>query len=135
MSWEQIIKLNERGHTIGSHSVSHSNMRKLYPFDMKRELLDSKKVLEDKINTKVDFFAFPFGTGEEVSHETTLMARRVYDFNFLLLSGKNDFANADRYLIKRTGVNPKLSIYQMRALISGVTDRFHAKRFKDLELH
>lgn len=61
MTWNQVKELSTAGMTIGSHSVNHDNMSQMDPEVLKYELVESKKILEKKINHKVLFFAYPGG--------------------------------------------------------------------------
>lgn len=133
MSWEQVRDLAKRGYTIGSHGARHYNMTELQPYQIYDELYGSKKILEKKIGNEVDFFAFPSGTDKELSQESILIAGEIYDFNFIFLPGKNRFVNANRYLIRRTGVSPNYSVNHLRALISGTKDFLYSRRLRRLE--
>lgn len=122
MSWQEIKDLHKRGHVISSHSMSHPVLAKLQPTGVYKELQKSKEILEEKLNSKVDFFAYPYGTDKEISDEAILIAKKLYDFNFTFIPGKNHFETANCSLIKRTGVNSKYSLYHLRALLSGLKD-------------
>lgn len=47
--------------TIGSHSHSHRHMSRLSEQEARFELTESKTILEDITNQKIDLFAYPFG--------------------------------------------------------------------------
>jgi len=85
-------------------------------------MLDSKNLLETATGDKVEFFAFPFGTLKQISQEALLIAKKYYDFNFTFVSGKNHFSNANRFLINRTGIGPRDSLYQLQAVMAGFKD-------------
>lgn len=61
LSREQIRRLANQGHRIGSHCVSHTPLTRLSPADADAELLDSKCILEDLIGQPVDWMAPPGG--------------------------------------------------------------------------
>ncbi|MDR2729059.1 MAG: polysaccharide deacetylase family protein [Chitinispirillales bacterium] len=50
------------GHEIGSHSLTHANLVWLNNDNLKKELCDSKAVLEDIIGSAVKSLSFPFGS-------------------------------------------------------------------------
>lgn len=67
LSWEQIKEMHEGGMGIHSHGHSHAALS-LLPLDaLRRELGTSRKLLEDKLGSPVEFIAAPYG----------LMNRRV----------------------------------------------------------
>lgn len=62
MTWQQIKNLDTAGMTIGSHTKSHPYLAKiLNKQKLTEEIAGSKKIIEEKLGEKVDFFAYPFG--------------------------------------------------------------------------
>lgn len=59
MNWEQIIKLKNVWHEIGWHSFSHPNLASLKENSLQKEILDSKRQIEEKIEKKIISFAYP----------------------------------------------------------------------------
>lgn len=61
LSWPQVRELYDAGMTIGSHSLSHQDMRKLDSAGQRRELLVSRLRIEHELGVAVTSFSFPFG--------------------------------------------------------------------------
>lgn len=61
LSASQIRELHARGHSIGSHGLSHKDMRKLSPAEQTHELHQSRTQLESITGKSVKSFAFPYG--------------------------------------------------------------------------
>ena len=61
IGWKEIRSLADAGHTIGSHSVSHTSFRKLMPAEQYGELVRSKKQIEEHIGHSCQHFAAPYG--------------------------------------------------------------------------
>lgn len=63
MGWDQIKELAGSGLiTIGSHSMSHPNLSEVDSQDkLEYEILESKKILEEKLKKGIGFFSYPFG--------------------------------------------------------------------------
>ena len=61
MSSEELREILSPLVSIGSHSVSHEDLRKLSDEMVWWELLESKKSLEQIIERPIDLFAFPYG--------------------------------------------------------------------------
>ena len=57
----QIREISDRGHEIGSHTLTHANLTFLGDADVRRELCDSKRMLEDITGKPVVSLSFPFG--------------------------------------------------------------------------
>ncbi|MBA3273973.1 MAG: polysaccharide deacetylase family protein [Chthoniobacterales bacterium] len=74
MTWEQIAEMRDAGIDIQAHSATHQDLRrqfdkvqkkKLNPEEyqefLKREIIESKQLLEQKLGIRVNSFAVPFG--------------------------------------------------------------------------
>ncbi|MFP4163050.1 MAG: polysaccharide deacetylase family protein [Chitinispirillaceae bacterium] len=61
LSAEMIREIAHLGHEIGSHTLSHANLPWLSDKLLKKELQDSKKILEDITGSAVKSISFPFG--------------------------------------------------------------------------
>jgi peptidoglycan/xylan/chitin deacetylase (PgdA/CDA1 family) len=59
LKWEQIISLHQKGHIIGSHTISHPNLAYVNDNDLEAELRESKALLEKKLGNKVRHFGYP----------------------------------------------------------------------------
>jgi len=68
ITWEQLEELRDEGIEIGSHTISHINLKTVggkspeaYEAWLRSEIIDSKKILEQKLGIKVSTFAYPEG--------------------------------------------------------------------------
>ncbi|MBD3321107.1 MAG: polysaccharide deacetylase family protein, partial [Chitinivibrionales bacterium] len=57
----QVRLIAESGHEIGSHSLTHPDLTMLENKDLKKELEESKKTIEDIIGKEVVSISFPYG--------------------------------------------------------------------------
>jgi peptidoglycan/xylan/chitin deacetylase (PgdA/CDA1 family) len=57
----QIREISRLGHEIGSHTLSHANLTFLSEKELRTELSESKKILEDCTGKPVTSLSFPFG--------------------------------------------------------------------------
>ncbi|HEX3020117.1 MAG TPA: polysaccharide deacetylase family protein [Chitinispirillaceae bacterium] len=62
---QQIRELSDHGHEIGSHTLTHANLTFLNDKDLEKELIDSKKILEDITGKEVKTISFPYGSWNE----------------------------------------------------------------------
>ena len=64
-TWEDIEKMSNAGHEIGSHTVSHADLTSLSDAMLTQELLHSKQEIEKHIHKSVISFCYPSGRHDE----------------------------------------------------------------------
>ncbi|MCP4117545.1 MAG: polysaccharide deacetylase family protein [Desulfobacteraceae bacterium] len=72
LSWDDLREMKAAGFTIGSHSVSHSDLtrpgvhetREQFLGRVKHELETSKKIIDRELDQETIFFSFPFGRSD-----------------------------------------------------------------------
>lgn len=75
MTWEQVRDCAARGVEIGSHTVSHPILATQPAASQRRELAESKRVLEERLQRPVDVLAYPNGGRADFTEETEALAR------------------------------------------------------------
>lgn len=58
---DEVLHLAQKGHRIGSHSVTHHHLTKMSMAELDKKLIASKQILEDLTNQTVDWLAPPGG--------------------------------------------------------------------------
>lgn len=76
MTWEQAREMSSAGIEFGSHTVSHPVLSRLEPWDLTRELNESKSRLEEMLGKSAVVIAYPVG-GREAISEGVLEATRA----------------------------------------------------------
>jgi peptidoglycan/xylan/chitin deacetylase (PgdA/CDA1 family) len=59
MTWEEVRGLARIGHTVGSHTMTHPNLAYVTEKDVRTELLDAKKKLEQELAAPIVHFSYP----------------------------------------------------------------------------
>lgn len=75
MDWPQIQEMERHGIEFGAHTYTHPRLDQTPESELERELVQSKKVIEDKLGHAVDLFAYPYGRFDSKSAE---MVGRTY---------------------------------------------------------
>jgi peptidoglycan/xylan/chitin deacetylase (PgdA/CDA1 family) len=66
IGWKEAKEMSDSGViTIGSHTMSHAWLPDTDERSLKRELGDSKKILENRLGRPVDFLSYPLGGYDE----------------------------------------------------------------------
>jgi peptidoglycan/xylan/chitin deacetylase (PgdA/CDA1 family) len=61
MGWPELRELAERGFEIGSHTLSHPWLTTLSDDALLRELVESRRQIEDELGRRCRFLAYPYG--------------------------------------------------------------------------
>ena len=62
MNWDQIMELHKSNNVeIGNHSHSHEYLVDFKPEEIKKDILKSITIFEDKLGMNSEFFSYPFG--------------------------------------------------------------------------
>ncbi len=69
LTWEQLREMQGKNIAVGSHSVNHFRLTELAPADARREIVDSRRLLEEKLQREVTLFCYPLG-GASTTVET-----------------------------------------------------------------
>jgi peptidoglycan/xylan/chitin deacetylase (PgdA/CDA1 family) len=88
MTWDQILEMQASGVVeFGSHTMEHRNLATL-PLDQVRwELVESKKRLEDKLGREMVGFAYPYGSGAYKPEVRAAAREAGYRFDFSIKQG------------------------------------------------
>jgi peptidoglycan/xylan/chitin deacetylase (PgdA/CDA1 family) len=97
LTWDQLKAMKADGFEVGSHSVNHVDLSKKldgesekeYLARVKRELMVSKQVLDDKLNQNTRYIAFPYGEFTPVLLK--LCEETGYRVGFSVKAGGNPF--------------------------------------------
>ena len=66
MDWEQVAELARHPlATVGAHTVHHFNLKQLSPDQVRSEIKNSKRLIEERTGVPVHHFAYPFGSKAE----------------------------------------------------------------------
>jgi peptidoglycan/xylan/chitin deacetylase (PgdA/CDA1 family) len=61
LNWQQVRTLHQAGLSFGAHTQTHPSVRRLEPDDLTEELVRSRRILENGLQSSVLDFAYPFG--------------------------------------------------------------------------
>ena len=77
MDWNNIQTLEEEGHEIGSHSMNHKRISKLSEEEIKYEIIESKRCLQEN-GFNVTSFSFPYNDGDNNKNILKIIADNYY---------------------------------------------------------
>jgi peptidoglycan/xylan/chitin deacetylase (PgdA/CDA1 family) len=104
LNWEQVQVMHRAGISFGSHTVTHPVVSRLAVEEMARELTESKKIIEGRLGTPVQDFAFPFGSFDDCGSEAgSQLASAGYRCAVTTVHGVNS-VGTDPFALRRVQV-------------------------------
>ena len=77
MDWDDLLSLDSRLITVGSHTQSHPILTTLSDQEIELELLDSHRCLEQRLQRPVDYFCYPNGSYDKRAYQVVKKAYRA----------------------------------------------------------
>ncbi len=98
----QIRHWARQGIEFGAHSRTHRDLARLPLQSVEQEISGSGKDLEELLQTRINSFAYPYGSYDAAARE---VARRTFDLCFGVLEGMNDLGS-NLHALCRTMILP-----------------------------
>jgi len=122
LAWEEIKAMDRAGVGFGSHSKTHPVLSNLSIEQLKGELIDSKKRIEDMLGHRINSFSYPFGYSGSFNEKTRKSLQDSgYTCAFVNLMGYN-FNQQDKFALKRIRITSEDGPFRLRMKISGAYD-------------
>jgi peptidoglycan/xylan/chitin deacetylase (PgdA/CDA1 family) len=109
LTWQQVKTMHRMGMDIGSHTLTHPNLPNAGLEDARREIVESKRLLEEQLNAPVTMFSYPNGGAER--YMTPAVAGLVREAGYAAAAtSRNAFAGAgsDLFALERVQVAERL---------------------------
>ncbi|HWP97345.1 MAG TPA: polysaccharide deacetylase family protein [Syntrophomonadaceae bacterium] len=101
LTWDEIKEMDAGGITIGAHTLDHSQLSKISLKEAKRQIVESKQVLEKRLGKEVQYFCYPYG------QYSSAVVRLVKDNGFRAATSIEPglvTSVKDPYLLKRIAI-------------------------------
>ncbi len=104
MNWEQLTQIAEQGVAIGSHTVTHRKLARLDEQTTRSELVESKRLLEQKLGTTVTAICYPAGSFND--SVVAAASEAGYQVGFTTKPGLGSFAlpGDERFRLRRVSM-------------------------------
>lgn len=134
MTWDQLGDLVRRGHVVGSHTMTHRRMSSsLTAEELRREIVDSKALIEQKLGSACDSFCWVGGEETSYSAEAAkVIAGAGYTFGFQTNAGLTT-RDTHPLQINRTNIEDRWPISMVTFQLSGIVDRKYAAKRDRIE--
>jgi len=108
LSWDEIKAMQDSGIiTFGSHAIGPEPLTKIKSEEeVKRQIFDSKKILEEKLGRKINAFSYPEGRFNDFIRRLVIEAG--YKLAVATNPGKN-YPSDDIFVLKRLRISERSS--------------------------
>lgn len=123
LTWEQVNEMSKHDLSFGSHTLFHPMLPTLTENDARREIVDSRSVLAEKLGRPVEFFCYPRGAFSPTVQNIVQQAGYTGACSTIpgpVCSGSNRFA------LPRTYIGKDDSLEDFRKKLCGAYDVLHA---------
>lgn len=128
MDWNQISTCVKFNVEVGSHSLTHGSLVTLTYNKIKRELSESKEIIEKRLSLPINSFSYPYKFPEErksfIGHLSKMLFETGYEMNVTTRIGCFKPGD-DMYKIKRIPVNDYDDDNLFNAKLIGAYDWLH----------
>lgn len=113
---DELCELRSQGFTLGSHTVTHADLRTLDEATLERELADSRAAIAGMGET---FFPFAYPGGTFTKRERDAVERAGYDCGVIVGGRWGNGPETDRFLLKREPMLASDSLAWFKKRVSG----------------
>lgn len=128
LTWNDVKIFLDSGGEIGSHTMNHINFDAESQEIISNELIDSRKLIEERLNNKTEHFSYPFGK-QNKKREIYDIVRMHYRSAVTIEEGINK-CGSDVYHLKRIKISNHHSLLDVRTKLLKVKILDFFKRTK-----
>lgn len=122
LTWEELQEMSTENFSVGSHALTHTRLTRMPLPQVKAEVSDSKKILEDKLGHRVDWFCFP--SGAYSIDIVRLVQWAGYHGACSIRPGVNT-AQTHRFALRRTEISAEDTVVTFQRKLAGAYDGWH----------
>jgi len=116
LTWEQVIEMKKAGFDFGSHTLTHPHLTKISLKEARKEIIESREILEDKIGEKVVSFCYPYG---EYNSQIIEIVKEAGYLGAVVTPPSGRCENSI-YTVRRAGIYSADTILSFRIKTSGM---------------
>jgi len=119
LDWDEVRLMQEHRITFGAHTATHPILSRLQAGEVKAEVLESKRVIEQQLGVPVTAFAYPVGRRQDFTEETKDIVRDAgFSCAVSTIAGSNEAGNNNIFELRRaTPWDQDLASFALRLAI------------------
>jgi len=103
LRWRQVEEMRAHGIEFGAHTVHHPILTAVSAEEQRREIVDSKRAIEDRLQAPALHFAYPNGRAADFDETTKRLVREAGFVSAVSMIFGTNTAATDRYALHRGG--------------------------------
>lgn len=119
MDWDKLREWQAAGLEIGSHTLTHPFLTQCDEKELEQELISSKMIIEEKLDTQIDFLCYPYGF---FNAKTIAVARKVGYKGALAIYENAPLWRQDLFALPRIPIPSRQPLWEFAFKVG----RFHA---------
>lgn len=129
MTWQQVIDLSNRGHSIGSHGYNHIRLSNdLNESQLNQEVVMSKKIIEEKLGKSINSFCWIIGDSKSYSKNASKkITKGNYNLSFMTCAKPYD-KDQSSLQIHRFNIEDFFSLARISFIFSGIYELMYSKK-------
>ena len=127
LNWNDLKTLIDKKNAVGSHTLSHRMDKNNLNLDNHKEIIDSKKIIEEQLNIEINSFCSINNSLKSLNENAARKIKKIYKFHFTTISGYN--LSKNNLSIKRINVEAHWTKYQFLFALGKIDNlRWRRKR-------
>ncbi len=107
LTWDMIGEMKQDLIDFGSHTLSHPILSRENRASIEKEVVESKRILEEKLSDEVTGFAYPNGTIDDYNDTVLEFTSATYQHSCTTIPGIN-YKGQDPHQLKRINIDPNM---------------------------
>lgn len=125
LNWDQVREMYKAGIHFGGHTVNHPILTSVSLEEGKKEILESKKKIEEELGRPIKHFAYPNGRPQDFDEDLREYCKEIgFESVSSCIYGHND-SKEDIWTLKRIGSEIPISLYAFNVLRAFKTKESH----------
>ncbi len=121
LGWNEIREMSNNDITVGAHTITHPDLEQIDLETAKKEILGSRKEIEQNTGKNVRYFASPYG--KENEEIVDLIKSMDFDYAFGPLSSKEFIhKGANQLILNRTQIDNSVAFWMFKVKLTKAVD-------------
>lgn len=119
LDWAQVTEMQRHGIDFGSHTLTHALLSQVQPGEARREIRESRRMIEDRLGVPVSQFCYP--RGDFSAAVKRMVAEEGYSAACSTRPGPNDW-RTDPFALHRTYISRRDTPEEFAKKVAGAYD-------------